>query len=450
MPDPRAPALPATLDGWLGLLETRHGASIRLGLERVARVRAALGPGPEAIIITVGGTNGKGSTCAMLEAILRAEGYRLGCYTSPHLLRYNERVRVNGLETGDDALAAAFAAVEAARGDTPLTYFEHGTLAAWQIFRAVRPDVIILEAGLGGRLDAVNIIEPDCAIVTGVAMDHMDYLGDTREAIGFEKAGIYRAGRPAICGDPQPPASLVEHAASIGAELWISGRDFGFGGDRQQWDYWCFEAPPAQGTRLKRGGLAYPALRGANQLLNASAALTALHSLRTRLPVSMQAIRQGLMSVELPGRFHILPGQPTTVLDVAHNPQAAGVLAENLANMGFYPETWAVFGMLADKDVESVAARLAARIDHWLPCTLPGPRGLSAEALAARLRTAGVADETIENGFDSPAAAFAFALESAKPNDRIVVFGSFLTVASVLAAIRCHGKRDAALKEVSR
>ncbi|MDR1228942.1 MAG: bifunctional tetrahydrofolate synthase/dihydrofolate synthase [Azoarcus sp.] len=449
MPDSRAPALPSTLDGWLGLLETRHGAPIRLGLERAARVRAALGPGPEAIVITVGGTNGKGSTCAMLEAILRAEGYRVGCYTSPHLLRYNERVRLDGLETADGALAAAFAAVEAARGDTPLTYFEHGTLAAWQIFRAARPDVVILEVGLGGRLDAVNIVDPDCAIVTGVAMDHMDYLGDTREAIGFEKAGIYRAGRPAICADPQPPASLVEHAAAIGAELWVPGRDFGFGGDRQQWDYWCFDAPPAQGARRKRGGLAHPALRGANQRLNASAALTALHTLRARLPVSMQAIRQGLMSVELPGRFHILPGRPAVVLDVAHNPQAADVLAENLGDMGFYPGTWAVFGMLADKDVEGVAARLAARIDRWLPCALPGPRGLSAEALAARLRATGVANEAVGDGFASPAAAFAFARESAAANDRIVVFGSFLTVASVLAATRCRGKRDV-LKEVSR
>ncbi|MDR2091958.1 MAG: bifunctional tetrahydrofolate synthase/dihydrofolate synthase [Azoarcus sp.] len=447
MPDSRAPALPATLDGWLGLLETRHGASIRLGLDRVARVRAALGPGPEAVVITVGGTNGKGSVCAMLEAILRAEGYRTGCYSSPHLLRYNERVRLDGLEADEATLVDAFAAVEAARGDTPLTYFEHGTLAAWQIFRAARPEVIILEVGLGGRLDAVNIIDPDCAIVTGIAMDHMDYLGDTREAIGFEKAGIYRAGRPAICGDPRPPASLLDHAAAIGADLWLSGRDFGFGGDRQQWHYWCFDAPPAQGMCLKRGGLAWPALRGANQLYNAAAVLAALHTLRARLPVSMQAIRLGLMRVELPGRFHILPGRPTTVLDVAHNPQAAGVLAENLASMGFHPETWAVFGMLADKDVESVAACMAARIDHWLPCTLPGPRGLSAGALAARLRAAGVADAAIRDGFASPAAAFAFAQESAVADDRIVAFGSFLTVAGVLTAISTQ--RDA-LKEVSR
>lgn len=321
---------PRTLAGWLQLLEQRHAQAIQLGLERVAQVRAALGADPDALVITVGGTNGKGSCCAMLEAILLAEGYRVGCYTSPHLLRYNERVRVDGKDVADEALVEAFDAVEAARGDTPLTYFEHGTLAAWEVFRRQAPDVVILEVGLGGRLDAVNVFDADCALVTGIALDHMDYLGDTREAIGFEKAGIFRAGRPAVCGDPQPPASLLEHAEAIGAQLWISGRDFGFGGDRQQWGYWRYQAPPAQGALVKRGGLAYPALRGANQLLNAAAVMTVLDAVRDRIPVSMQAIRQGLMLVEVPGRFQVLPGRPAVVLDVAHNPQAAGVLAENL------------------------------------------------------------------------------------------------------------------------
>ncbi|MDR1424660.1 MAG: bifunctional tetrahydrofolate synthase/dihydrofolate synthase [Azoarcus sp.] len=437
MPDSNAGVLSPTLTGWLDLLEARSGAAIRLGLERVAAVRAALGPDPDPdmTVITVGGTNGKGSTCAMLEAVLRAEGYKVGCYTSPHLLSYNERVRVDGAEATDEALLAGFAAVEAARGDIPLTYFEHGTLAAWQVFRAARPDVVILEVGLGGRLDAVNVFEPDCAIVSSVAMDHMDYLGGTREEIGFEKAGIFRAGRPAICGDPQPPASLVAYATEIGAQLWLSGRDFGFGGDRQQWGYWRYEAPPAHGALTRRGGLAYPVLRGANQLLNAAAALTALDTLRARLPVSMQAIRQGLMLAELPGRFQVLPGKPAVVLDVAHNPQAAGVLAENLSNMGFYPETWAVFGMLADKDVEGVVALLKGGIGHWLPCDLPGPRGLSAAALAERMRAAGADEASIAGRFASPAAAFVEARMRAAPNDRIVTFGSFLTVADVLREV---------------
>lgn len=429
-------SLPQTLDGWLGLLEQRHGQAIRLGLDRVQTVRAALGADPDAVLITVGGTNGKGSTCAMLEAILLAEGYRVGCYTSPHLLRYNERVRVNGVDASDEQLIAGFAAVEAARGDTPLTYFEHGTLAAWEVFRTAAPDVIILEVGLGGRLDAVNVFDADCAIVTSVAMDHMDYLGDTREAIGFEKAGIFRAGRPAVCGDPQPPASLREHAEAIGAMLWISGRDFGFGGDQQQWGYWRYPAPGARGALTKRGGLAYPALRGANQLLNAAAVFTALDTLRSRIPVSMQAIRQGLMLVEVPGRFQVLPGKPTVVLDVAHNPQAAGVLAENLGGMGFYPETWAVLGMLADKDVEGVAALMRHRVDHWLLADLPGPRGLDAESLAARLHAAEVGGDV--RCFASPEQAFAAARKSAAEGDRIVAFGSFLTVADVLAAIRAE------------
>ncbi|MDR2689295.1 MAG: bifunctional tetrahydrofolate synthase/dihydrofolate synthase [Azoarcus sp.] len=432
MPDP-------SLADWLALIEARHGQTISLGLERVARVRALLGPDPDSIIIAVGGTNGKGSTCAMLEAILRAEGYRVGCYTSPHLLDYTERVRIDGRAVDADVLAQAFATVEALRGDVPLTYFEHGTLAAWQLFRVARLDVIILEVGLGGRLDAVNVFDADCAIVTGVALDHMDYLGDNREAIGFEKAGIFRAGRPAICGDPQPPVSLVEHAAAIGAQSWVSGRDFGFDGDRLQWRYWRHDAPGG-GTLVRRGGLAYPALRGVNQLLNAAAALTALDTLRARLPVSMQAIRQGLMLLDLPGRFQVLPGQPTVVLDVAHNPQAAGVLAANLGDMGFHPETWAVFGMLADKDIEGVAALMSGRIDHWLPCALPGPRGMSAGALAARLRGAGVEEEKIMACLDTPASAFRLARTSADMNDRIVVFGSFLTVADVLAEIHASSR----------
>ena len=426
--------LPDTLAGWLALLEQRHATPIQLGLERVRRVRAALGAGPAAVVITVGGTNGKGSTVAMLESILRAAGYRVGCYTSPHLLRYNERVRIDGREAGDEALVAGFAAVEAARGGTPLTYFEHGTLAAWEAFRDAAPDVIVLEVGLGGRLDAVNVFDADCAVVTSVAMDHMDFLGHSREEIGFEKAGIFRAGRPAVCGDPQPPASLCAHAGAIGAPLWLSGRDFGFGGDRQQWGYWRYAAPPAQGALVKRAGLAYPALRGANQLLNAAAALTALELLRERLPVSMQAIREGLMHVEVPGRFQVLPGRPTVVLDVAHNPQAAGVLAENLGSMGFYPETWAVFGMLADKDVEGVLERMRGRVDRWLLADLPGPRGLRALELRDRLDAAGIEGEV--RCFASPAEAFAAARRSAAEGDRIVGFGSFLTVADVLGASR--------------
>ena len=417
--------LPETLDGWLSLLEARHGQSIQLGLDRVRAVRDALDLPQTCPVFTVGGTNGKGSTCALLEAVLLAAGYRVGLYTSPHLLRYNERVRIDGRDVEDAVLVDAFAEVERARGDIPLTYFEHGTLAAWVAFCGAGLVAIILEVGLGGRLDAVNVFEPDCAIVTSVAMDHMDYLGDNREAIGFEKAGIFRAGRPAICSDPQPPASLLAHAEAIGVRLWVSGRDFGFSGDQNQWAFWT-----AGGSR--RGGLAYPSLRGANQLLNAAAVMAACESVRDILPVPMQAIRQGFMLVELPGRFQVLPGRPSIVLDVAHNPQAAGVLNENLASMGFFPETWAVIGMLADKDVAGVVRLLRDRIDHWLVASLPGPRGLGAEKLAAILREVGVSGDIAEHV--SPASAYEVAVGRAAEGDRIVVFGSFLTVAEVMAA----------------
>lgn len=418
-------ALPQDLTGWLALIEARHGQKIELGLDRVATVRDALGLTSDATIITVAGTNGKGSTCAMLEAVLLAEGYEVGLYTSPHLLRYNERVRINGFEIDDAPLADAFARVEQARGDTYLTYFEHGTLAAWACF-AQRPlDVIILEVGLGGRLDATNVFDAHGAILTSIAMDHMEFLGDTREAIGREKAGVFRKGRPAVCADPLPTDSVFEVARDVGVRLLVSGRDFGFTGDRTQWTYW--------GPERKRGGLAYPSLRGANQLLNAAAVITLLDALRDRIPVSMQAIRQGFMLVELPGRFQTLPGQPAVVLDVAHNPQAVGVLADNLMNMGFYPETWAVVGMLGDKDIEATLERIVERVDHWLPAGLPGPRGLSGEALADRLSAMNL---DVSQSYESPTQAYQAALSQASEGDRIVVFGSFLTVADVLSTIR--------------
>ncbi|OFZ72732.1 MAG: bifunctional folylpolyglutamate synthase/dihydrofolate synthase, partial [Betaproteobacteria bacterium RBG_16_64_9] len=311
-----------TLSEWLDYIERTHPAGIELGLERVARVRDALGLSFAGPIITVGGTNGKGSTCAMLDAILRAEGYRVGLYTSPHLLHFNERVRLSGVPVSDGELVLAFEAVEQARGDTPLTYFEFGTLAAWHIFATAPLDALVLEVGLGGRLDAVNAFEPDCAIVTRVSIDHVDYLGSSRESIGAEKAGIFRAGKPAICADPCPPGTLVAHAQAIGADLQQIGRDFSYVGGLTQWRF--------NGRSGSRAGLAPPALRGATQLANAAACLAALDAMSKRLPVSMQAVRLGLATVELPGRFQVLPGRPSVVLDVAHNPDAAATLAANL------------------------------------------------------------------------------------------------------------------------
>lgn len=418
----------ATLQEWLAYVERQHAKPIDMSLERVEKVLSAFETRSKPVVITVAGTNGKGSTCAMLEAILTSAGYRVGLYTSPHLIRYNERVRIDRCEVSDDVLCEAFAAVEAVRGNTPLTYFEFGTLSAWWLLSRSTLDVVILEVGLGGRLDAVNAVEPDCSIVTGVALDHMDYLGPTRESIGLEKAGIFRAGKPAICGDPAPPSTLVEHARAIGADLRIQGRDYGFSGDKVQWNF--------VGRESRRNSLAYPALRGANQLLNASTVLAALESLSARLPVSMQAVREGLMKVELPGRFQVLPGRPAVVLDVAHNPQAAGVLAENLANMGFFPDTWAVCGMLADKDIAGSLAHLVPRVDHWAVCDLPGPRGSSAVQLADALKALGVvADIT---SFADPATAFRSVRERAGEGDRIIVFGSFLTVSDVMHVAERH------------
>ncbi len=416
---------PQSLAEWLDFVEHQHEKPIELGLDRVAKVRDRLGLRIKAPIITVGGTNGKGSTCAMLEAILGAAGYRTGLYTSPHLLRYNERVRIAGAEASDAVLAVAFARVEAARGETPLTYFEFGTLVALCVFEDAKLDAVILEVGLGGRLDAVNVFEPNCTIVTSIALDHMDFLGDTREKIGFEKAGIFRPGVPAICSDPQPPQSLIEQAELINADLQLVGRDFGYSGDRQQWNWW--------GRSQRRSSLAYPALRGANQLLNASAVLAALESVADRLPVTMQAVREGLIRVELTGRFQIIPGKPTVVLDVAHNPQSAGVLADNLLNMGYAPETYAVVGMLSDKDVEGSVRLLDRRVDHWIAVGLEGPRGLTADALAEKLRSVGVQGDIVTA--PSPYHGLAVARERAEGDDRIVVFGSFLTVADVLQTV---------------
>ncbi|MGE0806318.1 MAG: bifunctional tetrahydrofolate synthase/dihydrofolate synthase [Burkholderiaceae bacterium] len=413
-----------SLDDWLAHIERLHPKTIELGLQRLSQVAQRLGLSVPGVVITVGGTNGKGSTCAMLEAILLQAGYRVGLYTSPHLLRFNERVRIDGRAVGDDALAEQFAAVEAARGDTSLSYFEFSTLAALRLFQQTPLDAVILEVGLGGRLDAVNLIDADCAIVTSVDVDHAEFLGGDREQIGWEKAHIFRPGRPAICSDPMPPARLVEHAREIGADLWLFGRDFNYSGDRQQWAY--------GGRAQRRASLAYPALRGANQLLNASGVLAALEALRLRLPVTQQAVRQGLALVELPGRFQVLPGRPAVVLDVAHNPHAAAHLAENLDNMGFFPETYAVFGIMRDKDVDAVIAALKPRVDHWLPTDLPGPRAASAQWIGERLLAAGVAPPGI--GYRSPYEALAAARRRAGENDRIVVFGSFLTVADILAA----------------
>ncbi|MCT9114802.1 bifunctional tetrahydrofolate synthase/dihydrofolate synthase [Cupriavidus gilardii] len=425
----------SSLPEWLAHLETAHPVGIDMGLSRISRVKEALGLRIDALVFTVGGTNGKGSTCAMLERILLEAGYKVGCHTSPHLLSFNERARINSEIATDAQLLPHFEAVERARTSfadpVSLTYFEFTTLAIVHAFAAAQLDAIILEVGLGGRLDAVNVFDPDCAIVTSVDIDHAQYLGDTREKIGFEKAGIFRPHVPAICGDPMPPASLVEHAETIGADLWLVGRDFQHqaakGQERLQWDW--------SGRGRKLNGLGYPALRGANQLLNASAALAALQAVRDRLPVSAQEVRNGLAFVDLPGRFQVMAGRPTVILDVAHNPHAAATLGQSLDNMGFFRYTYAVFGAMADKDIAGVLRHLSDKVDHWCLCDLPTPRAASAQDLLEHLEQGGFrpGPDATAACFASPEAAYRDAIERATENDRILVFGSFYTVAGVMA-----------------
>jgi dihydrofolate synthase/folylpolyglutamate synthase len=410
------------LGDWLAYIERVHPSTIAMGLERVGAVLGRLDAHLGCPVITVGGTNGKGSTCAMLESILNAAGYRTGLYTSPHLLRYNERVRIAGKEVDDGALVEAFAAVEQARGEVALTYFEFGTLAALWLFARERVEALVLEVGLGGRLDAVNVVEPDCAVLTSVGIDHVEYLGGSRESIGREKAGIFRAGKPAVVADPDPPQSVLE----ADGEKFFLGKQFGYVAEQGQWNYW--------GPGGRRSALAYPALRGKVQLRNASAALCALDAVRETLPIAMQDVRRGLAEVALPGRFQVLPGRPQIILDVAHNPEAAKILARNLAESSFAPETVAVCGMLRDKDILGVIQEMASRITRWHVATLPGPRAASADELAEHLGAAGVGVPVLRHA--SPAEAFSAAAESASQDDKIVVFGSFLTVSEVMAWLK--------------
>ena len=424
-----------TLDDWLAHCERLHPKTIDMGLDRVRAVADHMGLAFDGPVITVAGTNGKGSTCAMLEAILIEAGYRTGVYTSPHLVHFEERCRVRGEIVKADALAASFTVVELAREQggnaVSLSYFEFTTLAILHLLSSAGLDVVILEVGLGGRLDAVNVLDADCAVITSIDLDHTELLGGDREKIGFEKAGIMRPGRPVVVSDPLPPQSVIDHAAAIGADLWRLGRDFNFSGDKQQWGW---SATPERGGR-RYAGLAYPALRGANQLVNAAGVLAALTALRDRLPVTAQAVRVGLSQVELPGRFQIIPGQPMLVLDVAHNPHSVAALAANLDAMGYYPCTHAVFGVMADKDLPAMLARIAPLIDKWYCADLPIGRAAKAVDLVEKIKAqAGrpAGNQRSVLACRSPAEALRQAVAAADPADRIVVFGSFLTVGAIL------------------
>ena len=425
-----------TLAEWLEYCEKLHAKPIDLGLERVREVAKRMAIRFDCPVITVAGTNGKGSTCAMAESILSQAGYKTGVFTSPHLVHFEERLRIAEVPVKAAELIASFAKVDSARksngtSEVPeisLTYFEFTTLALLDVMVNAELDVAILEVGLGGRLDAVNIIDADCAIITSIDLDHMEFLGDTREKIGFEKAGIMRAGKHAIVSDPMPPASVQEHAEAIGADLWLVGRDFNFSGDKLQWAW------AGRGKRF--AGLAYPALRGANQLVNASGVLAALTALRERLPITAQAVRNGLAFVELPGRFQIIPGEPNLILDVGHNPHAIAALAVNLDAMGFAPCTHAVFGAMADKDLANMLARMHPLVDKWYFTDLPTERAAKAVDLLSLWQGVNVGEKTRKDVavqcFESPKLALDAAIAKSAPTDRIVVFGSFFTVGGVL------------------
>lgn len=396
------------------------------GLDRVQAVWQRMGVAPPPVTLTVGGTNGKGSTCAFLERILIEAGYRTGLFTSPHLLKYNERVRIGDEDAPDELLVEGFERVDRARGGTTLSYFEFGTLGAFSAFAAREVEVAILEVGLGGRLDAVNILDADCAIVASVDLDHQALLGPDREAIGFEKAGIFRPGRPAIFGDTDPPARLAEHARAIGARLQVLGREFCFESHERQWDF--------IGMKGAKRALPVPALRGRWQLANACSALAALDELDDRLPVSLGEVKRGLTNVRLPGRLQVLPGRPSIVLDVAHNPHAARALADGLGDMGFHENTFAVFAMLGDKDIGGVVDAIGRRIDRWYVAAAESERTASAADLAQVLAAKGFAACT--RSFATVGSALDAARREAGPNDRIVVFGSFYTVAEALRFAR--------------
>ena len=412
------------LADWLMHGERLHPQAIAMGLERVSQVAVAMGLQFNVPVITVAGTNGKGSTCAMLESVYRHSGFRTGLYTSPHLVYFQERCRLSGEMVRDEALLPHFEKVEAARGKTALSYFEFTSLAIFSCLASSDLDVVILEVGLGGRLDAVNLIDADCAVITSVDLDHMAWLGNDRETIGKEKAGIMRPHQKVVISDPSPPSSVLTAAKQCEADVWQVHANVTWQADERQWTW--------RGRHQTYSGLGYPALRGAHQITNAAGVLAVTEALRDRLPVTAQGVRLGLAKVSWPGRFQVLPGQPVIVLDVAHNPHAAKALALNLDAMGFFPCTHAVLGAMEDKDLLGLIKPLLPMVQRWYFCDLPTPRASSASSLKHQFQALASLDQASMGEFSDPSLALAQALRNADPADRILVFGSFFTVGGVL------------------
>jgi dihydrofolate synthase/folylpolyglutamate synthase len=432
IPEPRGPASQArfeSLPEWLAWQERLHSPAIELGLDRCRAVAARMGLlNPGFAVISVSGTNGKGSAVTMLDSILRSAGHAVGRYTSPHLVRYNERICVDGREVGDDRLCESFRRIDEARADITLTYFEFGTLAALDIFRSVGVDAAVMEVGLGGRLDAVNILDADAALVTAIDLDHEHWLGYDRESIGREKAGIFRNGKPAICADPEPPASIGTVAAETGARLYQAGRDFGHSSEGDTWTW--------RSGSVTLEGLPPPSLNHVSQIQNASGVLMTLHALSGRFPVATRDIRAGLAGFHLAGRFQFVPNEVPYILDVAHNPQAARILAANLARLRCTGRTHGVIGMLRDKNHAGILEALAQHVDRWYFASLGGERGDSAAHLSRVLSEVGHRGSVAL--FDSVVPALEAATAAAEPGDRIVVAGSFVTVGAAMRRLGLH------------
>lgn len=423
---------PASLDAWLKRIEQRHPQHhVALGLDRIRTVYRRLDIAPKCPVAIVTGTNGKGSTSAMIATILKAGGYRAGLYMSPHLMRYNERVCINGVEVSDCALCEAFAAVEVARSQKPeidLTYFEFGTLAAFWIFARANLDAWVLEVGLGGRFDAVNLVDADVAVVTAIDIDHTNFLGDNRDSIGFEKAGIARTGRPLVCGDKKPPPAFIQAVNEIGARVLYLGQDFGVEESLGEKDYWRFWRQTDHGRQQKKRAL--PALPGCHQLDNAAMALAALTAL-SDFSLTDQAFNQGLRLVSLQGRLQIVRDAPLILCDVAHNPHAARALNTFFRRFPKEGKTTALFAMLADKDIEGVVRCMCGVVDQWWLASLPGPRGADTARLRRALAANHIGAEKICE-FPDVASACCEADALLRKTDKMLIFGSFITVSEAL------------------
>ena len=413
------------LQDWLDWQETLHSQKIELGLDRIAEVADGLGISkPNYKVIVVAGTNGKGSIVAILESIYHQSGYRVGSYTSPHLIRYNERIRIDKQNVDDKKLCDAFDLVDQHRGETSLSYFEFGTLAAMQIFNSTKLDVAIYEVGLGGRLDAVNILDSDTAIISNIGIDHVQWLGSTRESIGFEKAGIYRSGIPAVCGDTEPPESVIKFAKEIDAELFLIDKDYSY--YKTDNNTWSFST-----KNLIWENLPIPSLFGDAQMSNAATALMSVVCMDHALPVTRDSIELGLNNIALLGRFQRIKGSCEVILDVAHNLDSAKVLADNLKNLAPVTKTLAVFAILADKDVDGIINAVQGIFDEWFISNLHSERALSSIDLLNELNE--YTDESTVHQYSSISDAYKAAKKVANDSTRIVVFGSFLTVAEVLS-----------------